>query len=116
MNGFNAAQARHDYSAHFGPADSDDWWHDAAIQEYWDECAADYAAFNVDYILDREDMAELVQRVARLSRVRVTDETMRGLGQELLEIARAYQVINENAINAMCIKRGEEDRRDRRDW
>ena len=86
---------------------------EAAIEEYWDECAAEYAADQYNYILDREDMAELVQRVARLSRVRVTDETMRGLGEELLEIARAYQAMNEDAINAMCIKRAQ---RNRGDW
>ena len=103
MNTFAIAQLRYDMAA---PAD--DSWEDAAIDELWDDCAAEYARENVGYILDREDMTDLMQRAIRLSRVKVTDETMRGLGQELLEIVRAYQAIREADINALCIARAED--------
>lgn len=111
MNTFAIAQLRYDMA---GPAD--DSWKDQAEEEFWDECAAEYAADRSDYILDREEMPKLIERAARLAWIKPSDDAARNIGTELLEIIRAYCVQNKAAINAMCIKRAEEYRREARDF
>ncbi len=111
MNTFAIAQLRYDMA---GPAD--DSWKNQAEEEFWADCAAEYAAKYVGYILDREDTAELIQRAAKLAWIKPGDDVARGIGTELLEIIRAYCVQNESEINAECVKRAEAYRREARDF
>lgn len=89
---------------------------EAACEEHWDDCAAEYAVERYEYLLDSDEMADLVKRVARLSTSKVADEVARGWGEEMLGLVRAYQAKHESTINAMCIERAEQYRREARDF
>jgi hypothetical protein len=92
-----------------------DDWNQQAIDELWTEEAAKWAAENPDDIQCALDNTDLLQRMARATAGKVSDEVLRGFATELMEVIRDVQILNEGTINKRCIRRGEEERREARD-
>lgn len=93
----------------------DDDWHDQAIDELWTEEAAEWAADNTDDIQCALAETDLLQRMARATARKVSDESLRDYGRELMEIIHDVQAAHAKTINERCIRRGEEERREARD-
>jgi hypothetical protein len=81
---------------------------EAAVNEFWDEEAASFAADTWDCILDAPAIEELLVRAAALAHCCPSPDSVRGLGETLLEMVRAYCVEHRQEIETRCIARAKD--------
>lgn len=109
MSTFAALQAKHDRAM---PRDD---WHQQAIDELWEECAAEYVAANWNYVLDGEGVQDLITRASKSLDSGISNERVMDLGRDLRSIVRRFTSDHATKIEAMCIARREQQRKEARD-